>query len=117
MIGALKPNLHHLLLHRLLLALHGTAIGVASVVETERTTAVGVALELLNGGSSILLATEEDDTGAARATIWLVLDLSLLDVADGDEELDQILIAGAPWQLFVMLAGSSDVEMGGYSRS
>lgn len=46
-------GLHHLLLHRLLLALHGAAVGVSSIVKAERTTAVGIALELLDGGSSV----------------------------------------------------------------
>lgn len=94
-------DLHHLLLHRLLLlALHGaTTVGVASVVEAEGTATVGVALELLDGSSGVLLAAEENDTSATRATVGLVLDLGLLNVADGNEELDKILVAGAPWQL------------------
>lgn len=110
-------SLHHLLLHGLLLTLHGAAVGVASVVEAERTTAVSVALELLDRGSSVLLTAEENDTGSTRAAVRLVLDLSLLDVADGDEELDQILVAGTPWQLWRRVSKVVRGEVGRYSRS
>lgn len=95
------------------MALHGAAVRVLGVVETERTTTVGVALELLDGGLSIWLAAEAHDTRAAGATVWLVLDLSLLDSSDSLEELDQVLVAGAPWQLESVSAVISSNWCGG----
>jgi hypothetical protein len=45
------------------------------------------------------LLGELDDTGAAGATSRLILDLCTLDLADGDEELDEVLVACAPREL------------------
>lgn len=100
---------HHLIFHRRLLAIHHvpTLVDVLDVREPERTVAVGVALEFGDGGSSVLLIGELDYTGAARASIWLVLNLGALDLADGGEELNHVLVAGAPRQL--SLVSSSQV--------
>lgn len=54
---------------------------------------------LTDGSAGIFCAAELDDTSAARAAIRLVLDLSTFDLADGCEELDQILVASRPGQL------------------
>lgn len=72
---------------------------VLDVGEAERTTAVLVAGELGDGCGSIVLVPELDHTGAARATVGLVLDLGALNFSDGREELNEVVVAGAPWQL------------------
>ena len=54
---------------------------------------------LTNSGFSVLSAIKLDDTGSTGATIRFVLDLGTLDLADGGEELDQIVIAGGPGKL------------------
>lgn len=80
------------------MTLHGSA-WVECIVETERTSTVRVALELLDGGLRVGLTAEANDTRATRAAVWLVLDLSAVDGTDGLEELDKVLVAGTPWQL------------------
>jgi type IV secretory pathway VirJ component len=91
--------LHDLLLQRTRrLDVHGGAglVGVLDVGEAEGTAAVHVLLELGDSRSCVVLGAELDDTGATRATVGLVLNLRALDLADGGEQLDQILVAGAP---------------------
>lgn len=95
--------LHHLLLHRWLRLHHvATLVEVLDVCETERTTAVLIASELLDSGLSVALRAELDYARASRAAIGLVLDLSPLNLADRGEELDQIIVASAPWQLKIV---------------
>lgn len=97
-------NLHHLLLDaaRRFLTLHGAAVLVLGIVETQWTTTVRVALELLDSRLSIALVTELDHTCTTRAAVGLVLDLCALDAADRLEELDKVLVAGTPWQLYMI---------------
>lgn len=47
-----------------------------------------------DGSLSVALARELDNTSALGAAIGLVLNLSALDLADGGEEVDKILVAG-----------------------
>jgi hypothetical protein len=94
--------LHDLLLQRTRgLDVHGGAslVGVLDVRQAEGTATVHVLLELGNGGGRIVLRAELDHTGTARATVGLVLNLRALDLADGGEELDQVLVAGAPGEV------------------
>jgi hypothetical protein len=106
-VGQLRQDagafLHDLLLQRARgLNVHGGGaglVGVLNVGETEGTATVRVLLELGDGGSRVVLGSELDDTGTTRATVGLVLDFSTLDLADGGEELDQVLVAGAPGQV------------------
>lgn len=93
---------HHLLLHAPSgLSLHhvATLVGVADVGQAEGTTAILVALELRDGLGSILLLGELNHTSATRATCRLILDLCTLDLTDRGEELDQVVVAGAPREL------------------
>ena len=95
-------NLHHLLLQvATLLTLHHVAAltTVLDIGEAERTTTVLVACEFGDGSLGVRLRAELHNTRACRATVRLVLDLGALDLADGGEELNKILVAGAPWQL------------------
>jgi hypothetical protein len=94
--------LHDLLLQRTRgLDVHGSAglVGVLHVGEAEGTAAVHVLLELRDRSGGIILRTELDHTGAARATVGLVLDFGTLDLADSGEQLDQVLVAGAPGEV------------------
>jgi hypothetical protein len=56
-------------------------------------------LRLTDSSAGIFYAAELDNTGSARATVGLVLDLSTLNLANSGEEFDQILVAGRPRQL------------------
>lgn len=73
--------------------------GVPDERKAERTAAVLVALELCDGRLGRLGRVKANDTGAARAARGLVLNLSLLNLADGRKELDKILIRRRPRQL------------------
>lgn len=72
---------------------------VLDVAQAKRAAAVLIALELSDGSLGGVGVVEADHTAAARAAARLVLDLGLLDLADGGEELDQIVIAGGPGKL------------------
>lgn len=56
-------------------------------------------LQLTDSSAGIIYAAKLDNTGSARATVGLVLDLGTLHLANSGEELDQILVAGRPGQL------------------
>lgn len=72
---------------------------ILDVAQAERAAAILVALELGDGGLGGVRAVEADHAAAARPAARLVLDLRLLDLADGGEELDQILVARRPGEL------------------
>lgn len=97
----MRPILHDLVLHptHLFLSFHRiAALGeVLDVGQAERTTAVLITLELRDGGGSIILVGEFDDTCSARATIGFVLNFGARDLVDSAEQLVKILVAGAPW--------------------
>ena len=72
------------------IGIHGlgtTLVEVLDEAQIERAATVLVSLELLNGGFSRLGAIKAHDTAAAGATARLILDLSLLNLADSSEEL------------------------------
>lgn len=74
-------------------------LDIPDVAKPELTSAVLVALEFGNGRISSLGRVETDDTSASGAAARFVLNLRLLHISDGAEELDKILIARRPWQL------------------
>jgi hypothetical protein len=94
------------------LALHvaSTLVEILDVGDAERTTAVVVALEFGDSSGCLLLAGHLDHAGAAGASVWLVLDLRLLDLTDCDEEFDEIIVARAPRELLRVLAVMSSVR-------
>jgi hypothetical protein len=105
-LNAEKLSLHHLILGETggTLCVHGIVALLAwSLVldeaQAKRTATILVAAELVNGGLRIVCRVEADYTSAAGATVWLVLNLSLLNLADSGEQLDKILVASGPWQL------------------
>lgn len=64
-----------------------------------RGTTILTSLEFLNCsfGSDVVVKT--NDARTARTATRLVLDLCLLDIADGAKEFDEIVVAGGPRQL------------------
>lgn len=93
--------LHDLILRQTgSLSLHGIAAAAAAgslvfdEAQTERTTTVLVTGELLNGSVGILGRIESDHTSSTGTTVWLVLNLGLLNLANCGEQLDKIFVAG-----------------------
>lgn len=74
-------------------------VHVLDVRQTERAAAILVAGELADGGGGVLLGSEFDNAGAARASVGLVLAFGALDFADGREELDEVFARGGPGEL------------------
>lgn len=72
---------------------------VLDVAESKLAATVLVSLELRDGSIGGLGSIKANHAGAPGASAWLVLDLRLLDLSDGSEELNQILVAGRPWKL------------------
>lgn len=98
----------YLPLHDLILS-QASGVGVHDVgasgglvldeAKAKRAAAVLVSRELGNGSIRVVDGVEADNTSAARTSIGLILNLSLLNLADRGEELNEILIAGRPRQL------------------
>lgn len=68
--------------------------------QTEGTTPILVALELGDGSVGGVGTVEPNDTGAARPPTRLILNLGLLDLTDGGEQIDQILVTRGPRELW-----------------
>ena len=72
------------------IGIHGlgtTLVEVLDEAQIERAATVLVSLELLNGGFCRLGTVKAHDAATAGATARLILDLSLLNLADSSEEL------------------------------
>lgn len=85
-----------------MVGVHGVAtagLEVLNIAKPELAATVLVSLELGYGSIRCLSSVESNDTGTSGAAAWLVLDLGLLDLAYGPEQLDQILITSGPWKL------------------
>lgn len=74
-------------------------VEVFDEAKTERTTSVLITSEFCNGSLGIVTVVELNDSGTFRAAVWFVLDLRLLNLADGLEQLDQVIITSGPGQL------------------
>jgi hypothetical protein len=61
--------------------------------QTKRATTVLVTRELLDSGLRIFGSVEADNASASGSAVWLILDFGLLNLSDGSEEFDQILVA------------------------
>lgn len=84
------------------LSLHGIATSWGLVLheaEAEWAATVLVSGKLRDSSLGVLNSVEANNSGSTGAPIWLVLNLSLLDLADSGEELDKVLVAGGPWKL------------------
>lgn len=108
---AVARRLHDVVLGQAtVIGVHGitaTGLQVSDVAQSQLPTTVLVALELGDGRISRLGSVEADDASASGAATWLVLDFRLLDVSNGAEELDQILVASRPWKLCSALVRAS----------
>lgn len=84
---------------------------IFDVAEPELAATILVSLEL--GDSSIggLGSIEAHDTGASGASARFVLDLGLLNLSNGPEEFDQVLVTGRPWKLRKVSAVHADEMM------
>lgn len=71
-------------------------VQVLDEAEVQGTTTILVALELGDGCLGRLGRVEADNTSAAGTATGLILDFGLLHLADGGEELNQIVVAGRP---------------------
>ena len=67
--------------------------------QTKWATTVLVTGEFLDSSLRIFSSIEANNTSASRSAVWLVLNLGLLDLSDGGEELDKILVACGPGKL------------------
>lgn len=72
--------------------------------ETERASAVLVSLELRNGRVGCFGRIETNNTSTTGPAAGLVLNLGLLNLANGSEQLDEIFVAGRPGKLTKLLA-------------
>lgn len=103
MVAARVGRLHNVVLRQAtMIGLHGVTtarLDVPDVAETQLPPAVLVALELGDGGVGGFGSIESDDASASGAATWFVLDFRLLDISNGAEELDEVLVARRPWKL------------------
>lgn len=56
--------------------------------------------KLTNGGLGGIGSIELDNTSAAGTTVGLILDFGAINFADGGEQVDQVVVASGPRQLF-----------------
>jgi hypothetical protein len=85
----LSNKLHDLILGQVRgLRLHSIIVTRCQVLDrgqSEGSTAVLVPRELFDRSVSALGSVKSDDTSSSGAAIWLILNFSLLDLADGGE--------------------------------
>lgn len=80
-------------------AVSGSRRDILDVAQAERPTAVLITLKLGDGGLGRVGTVEADHTAAARPTARLVLDLGLLNLTNGGEEFNKIVVARGPGKL------------------
>lgn len=84
------------------IGVHAVACSLVDVfdkAEVEGSAAILISLEFGDGRLRCLGRVEPHYASASRSPTGLVLNLSLLDLADGREELDQIVVTRRPWKL------------------
>lgn len=99
------PSLHDLVLRKTNVGVRLHVVGAArrpvlDVAEAQGSVAVLVSLELGDGRLRRVRVFETDYARASGAAAGFVLDFSLLDLADGREQLDKIFVARRPRQLY-----------------
>jgi hypothetical protein len=90
--------LHDLILRQAAssISVHGIASSRSLVfdkAEAKWSSTILVTRELLNSSIGILSGVESDDSGTSGSAVWFILDFGLLNLANGGEQLNQILIA------------------------
>jgi len=65
-------------------------------------------LGLTDRCGGVILTAELDDTSALGAAVALVLDFGTFYFANSGKELDQVVIAGRPWQLCTLANGNEE---------
>lgn len=105
----MAPMMLGLLLHDLILGQASVRVGIHHVAsawsgvldeaEAERPTAVLIPLEFGDGCFGGVCGVEANHAGAAGSAARFVLDLGLLHLSDGREQLDKVFIASGPRQL------------------
>lgn len=69
--------------------------------------AVLVPREFFDRSISTLSRVKSNDTCSSRPPVWFILDLSLFNLSDGGEKLNEVLVARRPGKLSGLLAGNS----------
>lgn len=103
---------HHGVVNTVVVVVHRRSTVVAAVVlvqvldeaKTKSTATVLVTLELGDSSLGRLAVVKADNAGTARATTGLVLNLSLLNLADSHEEVNEIIVASRPGELEQMVS-------------
>ncbi len=104
MASYVREALHDLILRQACgLGLHSISATAWSLIfdeaQTKRATTVLVTRELFDSSLRVLSSVEANNASASGSAIGLVLDFGLLDLSDGGEELDQVLVACGPRKL------------------
>lgn len=86
------------------------SIHVTHVRQSQGTTTVLIAGELLDRRVGIIDIVEFDNPCAAGTSVGLVLNLCLVDFPDRLEQLDQVVIAGGPRKLYGSLVSNSKIS-------
>lgn len=77
----------------------GLVVHIFDEAQVERASTVLISLKLGDGGLGSLSSVEFNHATTTRTAARLVLDLCLFNLADGGEELDEIVIASGPGEL------------------
>lgn len=77
------------------ISLHGIAAGLVQILdetEIERSAAVLISLELGDCSVRRVSRVKSDNSGAAGTADRLILDFSLLNLANGSKQLNQVFV-------------------------
>jgi len=80
-------------------AVNSSRCHVLDEAEAKRSPSILIALELRDRCLSSVRAVKTHYTCTSRASTGLVLNLSLLNLTNGREQLDEVFIASGPWEL------------------
>lgn len=95
-------SLHHLVLCHPAIGFHSISsilVAVFNIRQAQGSTTVDVSSKLSDGSFSVIGTVKFHHTCTTRSSVGFVLDLGTLDLSDGGEQLDKIIVAGGPWEL------------------
>lgn len=112
-----RLGLHHLILRQPTMRFRfhrvpASLVQVLDEAQVEGTTTILVALELGDSCLGSLGSVESNNTRASRPAARLILNLSLLNLANGGKKLHKIVVASRPRQLFREKVKLEDVKSG-----